>query len=74
MVWWHHAAGIGRKRPTLTVRFPNGGCRQSAAIDNNVIRDLDMLTGQRRDGLDQRRDTASTESATQVAAPTRFLE
>lgn len=74
MVWQHDAAGIGQERPALAVRFPNGGCKQSAAIDNNVIGDLDMLTGQRRDGLDQRRDTASAKSATQVATLARFLE
>lgn len=73
-MWRHHAAGIGREHPALTVPIPHSGCRQSAVIDNNLIGDLDMLTGQRRDGLDQRRDTASAKSATQVAAPTRFLE
>lgn len=70
----HDAAAIGQERPALAVRFPNGGSRQSSAIDNNLIGNFDTLAGKCHDGFDQRRDTASTKPKAQIATLARFLE
>lgn len=73
-MWRYDTAGIRCERPALAVRFPNDGCRQKAAVYNNVIRDVDMLAGQRRDRLDQRRKPASAEPTPQISAHAGFID
>lgn len=70
----HHTTGIGQEHPALSVRFPNDGCRQRPAVYDNVIGDFDMLSCQRRDGLDQRGKATITKPAAKISAPLRLAE
>ena len=70
----HDAAGIRGERSALTVPIAHSGCRKRAAIDGNVAGDIDMLTGQRRDRLDQRRKPAIAETTPQIPAHAGLLD
>ncbi len=68
------AAGEGSKRPALTVRRADAGCRDWSTVDSHILADFNLLTGKCRNGLDERRKAANAETIAKISALPRFQE
>ncbi|MBB4116373.1 hypothetical protein FHT80_005747 [Rhizobium sp. BK226] len=65
---WHDATGIRHKDPPLAVLGSDGGCLNWPSIDDDLITDLDTLTGKSCDRFDEWCKAAGTRSPAEIAA------
>lgn len=66
MVRRHDITGMGVNCPALAVCTPHRRCWNRATINEDVISDVDTLPWKGRDSLDQRRNSAWTQTAPQI--------